>query len=66
MDTHSYEADQFKTFQPEPSSEPIVAIPGSAPKATKIRDLSSDIHGVGNTLAKYNEIKETYIVDLDL
>jgi len=31
-----------------------------------VKDLSSDILGTGNNLSRYNEIKQTTIVDLDV
>ena len=31
-----------------------------------MKDLSSDILGTGNSLSKFNEIKKTTIVDLDI
>ena len=35
-------------------------------RATKIRDLSSDILGTGNTLNKFNQETKGDIIDLDL
>ena len=42
----------------ETPEKPVI-IPGKQSRATKIRDLSSDILCTGNTLQNYNEIKET-------
>ena len=54
LDTHSYEAGQFLK-EPETPEKPVI-IPGKHSRATKIKDLSSDVLGTGNTIQKYNDI----------
>lgn len=34
--------------------------------AVKVKDLSSDILGTGNSLSKFNQVKPATIVDLDV
>lgn len=44
-----------------------MTIPGQHSRATKIRDLSSDILGTGNAISAYSMAdKQTVIVDLDV
>lgn len=46
--------------------EKTVMIPGKASRATKVRDLSSDIHYTGSTIQRFNDVKATTVVDLAL
>jgi hypothetical protein len=66
LDTHNYDASPVRqTEQPENSYN--VTIPGTNSMATKLKDLSSDVLGTGNTIKHYqNANKETILVDLDL
>jgi hypothetical protein len=44
-----------------------VTIPGKHSRATKIRDLSSDILGTGNAIQAYSKAdNQTVVVDLDV
>lgn len=65
LDTHTYDSEQFRQCKTEVDQDPIT-IQGKTSRATKVKDLSSDILGTGNTLSKYNEIKQTTVVDLDV
>jgi len=45
----------------------VVTVPGKPARATKIRDLSSDVLGTGNTIQHYAKADNpTYVADLDI
>lgn len=46
--------------------EVAVTIPGKRTMATKQRELSSDVLGTGNTINRFNDVKQSIVVDLDL
>ena len=51
----------------EADSGPVVTVPGKPARATKIRDLSSDVLGTGNTIQHYAKADNpTYVADLDI
>jgi len=52
LDTHNYEASPIR--ETEVDNGPQVTVPGKHSRATKIRDLSSDILGTGNTIQAYS------------
>lgn len=66
LDTHNYDASPM--IQQEQQDNSIsVTIPGKSSMATKIKDLSSDVLGTGNTINHYNAAeRETVLVDLDV
>lgn len=72
LDTHAFEAAlKYQTNEQQSSQqEEVIKMNGTSSKATKVRDLSSDILGVGSSLARYQSItaenQKGEVVDLDL
>jgi hypothetical protein len=52
MDTHNYEEQAVRQTE-QPDNSINVTIPGKHSMATKIKDLSSDVLGTGNTINHY-------------
>jgi hypothetical protein len=69
LDTHTHEASPTKTRKiVEQTPEKAVHIPGKQSRATKVRDLASDIHGTGDSaLSKLERASGvSKVIDLDL
>ena len=52
LDTHDYDASPVIQNQ-KPETSYNVTIPGTNSMATKLKDLSSDVLGTGNTIKHY-------------
>ncbi|CDW87720.1 UNKNOWN [Stylonychia lemnae] len=66
LDTHNYDASPVRQTEQQDNSI-SVTIPGKHSMATKLKDLSSDVLGTGNTINHYNAAdRETVLVDLDV
>lgn len=68
LDTHEYEAQPYKAVQDEPMSpEKTLTLSCKKSTAVKVRDLSSNVFGTGDSLTKYAQPgSETILVDLDI
>lgn len=66
LDNHEYVASPVRQVE-QPDNSVQVVVPGKQTMATKMKDLSSDVLGTGNTIQHYNAAdRQTLIVDLDV